>query len=93
MPAGIQVFNADGSLQFDLDNRILRTLTSVLTGTNDGSITVSNASERQLIAVEVSPPASGVTPTTSVSGNQVAWSFGSAATGDRRSVTLQIMAY
>lgn len=41
MPAGIEIYNADGSLQFDITNRLLRVLvTDFTTTTSAGSTSV-----------------------------------------------------
>lgn len=93
MPAGLQVFNADGSLQIDIDSRLLRTLTHVSTGTTDGSATVIGAAQGSVVGIAVDSPESGVTPTVTNSGTTVSWSFGSAPSGDRRAVTLDIVVY
>lgn len=93
MGHGIQVFNPDGSLQFDVANRLYRRLTFVNTGTNDGAIAVSAATQGTVVAAEVTEASAGVTPRVTSSGTTVSWSFGGAPTSDRRAVTLAVGVY
>ena len=93
MAAPFEVRNPDGTLQFDIDNRLYRRLTFVATGTADGSITVPAAGQGQLVAVQVNNPPEGVTPTVNNSGTTVSWSFGGAPPSDRRAVTIAIGVY
>lgn len=90
---GFQVLAPNGTVEIDLDARLMRTLTLVNTGTLDGSVSVSGASQGNVLAVEVDPPPTGVTPVVTPTANGVQWSFGGAPTADRRDVTLNIMVY
>lgn len=93
MPAGLEIYNADGSLQISIDSRLLRTLSAITTGTSDGSVVASGATQGSVVGVATNVPADGVTPTVTNSGTNVSWSFGGAPTVDRRSVDLHIMVY
>lgn len=91
MPAGIQIFNADGSLQFDTTNRIFRVLTVQDVGsTNTGSVTVTNNSGSvNVVAQPLSD--TGTDPAVTVSGSTVSWDYNGAAT--RRPHELLIMEF
>lgn len=91
MPQGLQAWDAAGNLVIDIDTRLMRTLTTVTTGTTDGSMTVSAATQGSVVTAATNTPADGVTPTVSVSGTTVSWSFGGAPAPSRRSVDLIIM--
>lgn len=87
MPAGFEVYNADGSLQFSLDNRLLRTLTVQTASGGAGSVTVA-AGQGSLTAA-VAPVANvedAAVPSVSVSGNTVSWTAGTSS-------RINIMAY
>ena len=82
MPAGIQVFNADGSLQFDISSRLFRTLTLQTTAGSAGSVTIAGASSRGTIAVAAmvtDASDEALQPSISVSGDTVAWGAGGAS--------------
>lgn len=82
MAAGFQVFNADGSLQFDLGTRLFRTLTVETTAGSAGSVTIPGASSQGTIravgmltdAGDDAPP-----PSISISGDTVSWGAGGAS--------------
>lgn len=94
MPSGIQVFNADGTLQFDTSNRLYRILTIQYTGTSNGSVNVSGLSSQGTAQVDVLPTGTtGVLPSVNVSGDVVSWGFGGAPIGSRRDSYLTIGAY
>ena len=95
MAAGLQIFNADGSLQVDIDTRLMRTLTSATfaTGTADGSAVISGVEQGDVVAVANTSTADGVTPTITKNANGVAWTFGSSPGADRRSVDVTVVVY
>lgn len=94
MAHGLQVFNADGTLQFDTTNRLMRTLTSVVTGTSNGSATFSGADQGTATAIVRSPAAGmSVAPSVSVSGNTVSWSYGSVPTAYRAPVEIELVVF
>lgn len=91
MPQGLQVFNADGSLQFDLTNRLMRTLVGITTGTSNGSLGVPALVQgTALIAMDVSGT-NADPPTVTVAGTTVSWDFGSSTT--KQSVNLRVMVF
>jgi len=93
MTSGIEIYGADGSLQIGVDSRLLRTLTSVVTGTSDGSVSVPGAVQGTVVGVATNVPSDGVTSQVTSSGTTVSWSFSSAPASDRRSVQLNISVY
>lgn len=89
MAQGLEVYNADGSLQFDIGNRLFRSLTIQTTAGTAGSVTITGASTQGTITVtavmtDSSDDAIGLAP--SVSGDTVSWGAGAAS-------RLNIMAY
>lgn len=93
MAQGFQVFNADGTLQFDTSNRLYRTLTQVASGTADGAVTVADATQGTVVGVALDVPLTGTTPVVAASGATVSWSFGGVPAAERRSVTIEIGVY
>lgn len=89
---GLQVFNADGSLQFDLSNRLFRTLTSVQTGTSGGSVAIPPNPGGQVVAVVTPNSNSGQAAKPTVGGGSVSWDF-DAPSGNRADGTLTLVAY
>lgn len=80
MAAGIKVYNADGSLQFDTTNRLFRLLTIADIGsTNSGSTTVATQGTVNVVAQPGDNAGAGE-PTVSVSGGTVSWNYNGAAT-------------
>jgi hypothetical protein len=82
MAAGFEVYNADGSVQFNLGNRLFRTLTVQTTAGSAGSVTIPGASSQGTIrAVGVLTDAGddAVPPALSVSGDTVSWGAGGAS--------------
>lgn len=92
MAHGIQVFNADGSLQFDSSNRLFRELLSLQSGTVGGNATVPGADTGSLVAV-VAPGSDDLAPpVVTVSGASVTWSH-TAPAGQRDDSTIRVLAY
>lgn len=94
--ARIQIFNADGTLQFDTSNRLLRLASTVQTGTSNGSASVSALSQGAGVAVAGQTTGGGlgggVQPDVSVSGNTVSWSWDAGTDpGDRLNTELNIL--
>lgn len=77
MPAGFQVFNADGSLQFDTSNRLFRSFITIVTGTSNGSQNVPglSAAGTPVVIVLGAGTATQTRPKVSVSGDTVSWTF------------------
>ena len=94
MAHGLQIFNADGSLQFDATNRLMRTLTSVVTGTEDGSATFGGAGQGAATAIIRSPAAGmSVAPRVSVSGDTLSWTYGGVPSAYRASVEVEVVVF
>lgn len=92
MAQGIQVFNADGSLQFDTGNRLFRILTVADAGATDtGSVNVNPQGSVEVVALPKDSNANLPPPTITVSGGTVSWDYGGA--GTRRPFELTIVEY
>lgn len=89
MGIGIQVWNADGTLQFDSSNRLFRTLTIVSTGTDGGFVDVPT-DQGTISPVFVDESNSGPQPEVIVSGGRVTWGWGDIPLADRKSVKLNV---
>lgn len=78
MPAGLQVFGADGVLEIDLGQRTGRILGKVTSGVVAGAITVPEFSQGiPFYTVSLFNP--GVTifgPAVTISGTTLSWDFG-----------------
>lgn len=82
MTAGIQVFNADGSLQFDLSSRAYRVVTVADIGAAQaGSATVDLSSGSIVLGMVIADGKKAPTITASSSG--YAWDYGAIPSGDR----------
>jgi hypothetical protein len=92
MGHGIQVFNPDGSLQFDAGNRLPRIVAVTNTGTTSGSVSVPAISQGTPIAI-AAPAVSdgGASPAVSISGSTVSWNW-SGISGAEDNV-LSVMVY
>lgn len=80
--AGIKVYNADGSLQFDSTARLFMTLDEFDTGKSAGSRTfVLPAGSNTVTTSQNDGGTEGTStpPTVSVSGNTVSWTAGTAS--------------
>ena len=94
MPMGLQIFNADGSLQFDTSNRVLRLLTSLNSGTANGSTTVSDLTQGNGVTIVGSTSESNANqPNVSISGTTVSWDWGSIPVGSRVNNTINVMVF
>jgi hypothetical protein len=94
MPAGLQIFNADGSLQFDTTKRVMRFLTVVATGTSNGSATVSGLNQGTPIAVVgTGSESNNNSPNVTFSGDTVSWDWGSIPVGSRTNNNINVMVY
>lgn len=84
MGMGIEVYNADGSLQFNLGNRVYRLLTISLIGTTtSGSITNAQLATGTPIVGTIFSDPTRVAPTVTTSGSTVSWNYGSTPVGSR----------
>lgn len=92
MTAGFRVYNADGSIAFDTGNRVFRLLTVADANAVNGSVSVdSNGGEIVAVAIP-NTFADKETPSVSVSGGTVSWSY-SSSPANRESSQVIIMAY
>lgn len=92
MAHGLQVFNADGSLQFDSSNRLFRELLSLQSGTANGSATVPGSGTGTLVAITAPGSDDLAPPTVTVTGSTVAWNH-SAPANQRDNSTIRVLAY
>lgn len=92
--AKFEVYNADGSLQFDLSNRLGRIVGTVATGTSNGSATVAGLAEGQgfwfRTETSVNTSTAKELPEVSFSGTTVSWVFRNPDTSKRRASTLLV---
>lgn len=82
MGVGIEVYNADGSLQFDLGSRLFRSLTVQTSGGAAGSVTIPGASSQgtiRAVGVLTGTADDDRPPAISVSGDTVSWGVGGAS--------------
>lgn len=93
MAQGIEVFNADGSLQFSTASRLLRTLLDIDTGTANGSATVQMAGAGSIVLAQEAASDIKQPPTVSQSGNTVSWDFSATAVVDRQSAKIKVYAF
>ena len=92
MTAGFQVFNSDGSLQFDTSTRTFRPVMSFSTGTSNGSKTIANLTDAGTPEVFMLGKLNGGEPAITISGNTVSWAFDSS-NGSNSSVLLFVMVH
>lgn len=82
MPAGIQVFNADGTVQLDMSTRLFRTLAVTATTSSSGSTVVpglSTAGTPVAIIATGADAGGGDTKEVTFSGDTVSWTSGPAS--------------
>jgi hypothetical protein len=88
MPAGLECYNADGTLQWSsLTSRIITVLMTIQTGKVNGSRVVPGLANRDGVALKCSQNI-GYYPEVVLSGTTVSWSFDAAWPTDKRSDTL-----
>jgi len=88
MGVGLEVYNANGTLQFDIGSRTFRVLTVQMVGSADGSVTVPELSSGTPIVGIVPSDDAKKTPTVSRSGNTVSWNYGGTPGGMRDSAAM-----
>lgn len=89
MAIGLKIYNADGSLQFDMGNRLFRLLTVQDIGsTNSGSVTVNPQGTLDVIALPKNASTTSGEPTVTISGGTVSWNYGGAPTRRPYELTL-----
>lgn len=94
MAHGIEVYNADGTLQFDVTDRLFRMLAITASGTVDGSVVVSGVDQGSVQGAIINAPnETGVQPTVTPTATGVSWTFNGAPSGERRDVSIAILVY
>jgi len=91
MATGLKVFNADGSLQFDLTNRLFRTLKTIAVGTTDGSSTFTKGPNDTVITASIDT--TGIPPQVTVGSTSVSWAYGDVPAGNRGAGKIKVLAY
>lgn len=81
MAQGLQVFNENGALVFDVNHRLGRVLGSIDTGTVNGSYTYPWAFSGTLFAAAMF--AGHGAPGIAISGSNIAWMFNEIRPGGR----------
>lgn len=93
MPQGIQVFNENGQLIFDLANNTTYVLGTGSTGTANGSISNAKITARTWVLI-TSCPADGVIPYFTVKQGEISWQYLSAtASPSPKNVTFMYGSY
>lgn len=93
MPQGFQVFNADGSLQFDSSMRLMRTIAAIATNGTSGSQTIpglSTAGTPVPVILGTINPTGSDCPAVTISGNTVSWTYG-AGNGSAPNIIIAVM--
>ena len=93
MPQGIQIFDANGALTFDLANNTTCVLGTGQTGAANGSISDARVTARTWVVV-LSCPTDGAIPYFSVAQGTVSWQFlGGQLSPSAKNVTFMYGAY
>lgn len=88
MPAGIECYNADGTLQFSsVDTRLIAVLATTQTGTSNGSIAVPGLANRGGLVLKCNSSI-GYNPDVTINGTLVSWTFDSSWPIAKRKDTL-----
>lgn len=94
MPAGIQVFNEDGSLQFNSEGYSLaRGLSSVSIGTVNGSQALPAGGSGTYHPMVIFAQAGRAVPSMTISGNTFSWDFGSIPVQYRAACTVLVVMF
>lgn len=80
-----------GAVIFDSSTRLFRVLAVVNTGTANGSVSLPDATQGDLVVA--TGDVEKYHPTFSKSGSTVSWNFGASATGDRQAADAVIGVY
>jgi hypothetical protein len=83
MPNGFQLFNADGSLQFDSSNRLGRFVDSFTTTAVNGSRVVAGMQAAGAPIAMIVSQLNGSEPVITFSGDTVYWAFDSSNTDNQ----------
>ena len=82
MPAGIQIFNADGSLQFDIGSRAFRVVTVADVGAASSGTVSADLSQGTVIVGMIKADGKKA-PTVTTSPTGASWNYGAIPTGER----------
>lgn len=93
MPAGLQIWDENGNVMLDTENRVTRVLGSFESGTSDGSLTSEGFSQGTPWHVRLTPDLGLTPPKITVSGNTLSWTFGNVAEEFRRSAYVMYGVY
>lgn len=93
MGMGIQVWNADGTLQFDTSNRLMRSIADVVTGTTNGSAIMNFSGAGTVTLAVEADTLSKQPPTITRTGNTLSWDFGSTPVTMRQSARIKGFVY
>lgn len=93
MPAGVQVFNPDGSLQFDSGAfALVRSVALMTIGPNDGSAPLPSGWNGTPVAMVISSQAGRAVPNINFSGGVVSWNYASIPAIYRATCTILVVA-
>lgn len=94
MPVGFQVFNPDGTLQFDTSNFLYRIQLVLKTGTVAGSAAIpAGVGNAVVTVVEDGGTMDGFAPQATISGGTVSWDFGDLPAHRRSDSYLMVEVY
>lgn len=96
MAAGIQVFNADGSLQFDMSGRIFRMIGRTETAPVDGWVNMPGAATGTLVVMKTPIQNSKVQTSITITqnGTIISWAYDPIwAVDQRQTYILTFMVY
>ncbi len=82
MPSGIQIFNPDGTLQFDITGRAFRVVTVADIGAaNSGTVPADLTGGQIIVGMQIADNRRAPTVTTGPTG--ATWNYGSIPVGER----------
>lgn len=96
MPQGLQIFNADGSLQIDTNDSITRFLTRITVPVSDGSVTIPGLNTGRPFYILMATnhlaenPRQLYPPVISISGTTLSWTWGAIAAWARMPYDLAV---
>ena len=98
MPQGIEVYNANGSLQFGMDHRVFKVYTvSIAVGTTSSgsaAFPTLNGTNNYVVRDVLANEDTYIRPTVTKGASSVSWDYGSTAVGSRDpNYTLKVSLY
>lgn len=91
MPAGLETYGPNGATLVSYTSRIGRQLGSLMTGTSNNSVSIPALAQGVAWIATLSPGSGGEiqsTPSISLSGTTISWTFVAGVPGERRSVKI-----